>query len=234
MRCPRRFSEYCVCDLKRRTLHCANEIIGGVAEKHRLVGAAVRFIDARLGVGLVAFALSDLVRETGLSVIAARNQLLRLGKKVTRDSRRQQFFLVIGREHRAMSVPRMRGGSTTILAGWGIPITWPSNQRLARMARVGWEVSPHLGRFGKPWNKTGSNWKSVFQAPLRRYNACVKEYPIRQLNHRPPQAEFETQRTGPSVGAALPEVVTLDRPCGTLIARLQGASLGPVCQRHLY
>jgi hypothetical protein len=207
--------------------------MGGVAEKHRLVGAAARFIDARLRGGCVAFALSDLVRETGLSIIAARNQLLRLGKKATRASRRQQFSLIIGREHQAMSVPRLRGGSTTILAGWGIPITWPSNQRLARMARVGWEVSPHLGRFGKPSNKTGSNWKSVFQAPLRRYNACMKNYLTRQLSRRPTRPEYEAQRIGRSAGSAPPEVVTLDRLSGGWAAGLRGSPFGPVCHPHL-
>ncbi|MGB8370545.1 MAG: hypothetical protein ACLPYZ_04975 [Limisphaerales bacterium] len=44
----------------------------------RMFGSADAFIDQRLASGRVAFPLADLVKETGLSVTAARNQLLRL------------------------------------------------------------------------------------------------------------------------------------------------------------
>ena len=59
----------------------------------RRSGAAARFIDARLAVGRVAFPLADLVKETGLSITAARNQLLRLGNRVVRPAQKHQFFL---------------------------------------------------------------------------------------------------------------------------------------------
>ena len=75
------------------------------AAKTRLTGAAAKFIDTRLAAGRVAFPLSDLVEGTGLSTTAARNQLLRLGSRGVRVSRRQQFFLIVGPEHRAMGAP---------------------------------------------------------------------------------------------------------------------------------
>jgi hypothetical protein len=71
----------------------------------RLFGAADAFIDQRLASGRVDFPLADLVKETGLSVTAARNQLLRLGNRVTRVSPRQQFFLIVSPEHRAVGAP---------------------------------------------------------------------------------------------------------------------------------
>jgi hypothetical protein len=43
-----------------------------------MFGSADAFIDQRLALGRVVFPLADLVKETGLSVTAARNQLLRL------------------------------------------------------------------------------------------------------------------------------------------------------------
>ncbi len=73
--------------------------------KSRMDGAADTFIDQRLASGCVAFPLADLVKETGLSVTAARNQLLRLGNRVTRVSPRQQFFLIVSPEHRAVGAP---------------------------------------------------------------------------------------------------------------------------------
>ena len=48
------------------------------AQELRRVGAAETFIDARLALGRVAFSLADLVKESGLSAIAAKFQLLRL------------------------------------------------------------------------------------------------------------------------------------------------------------
>src|SRR5208282_2303371 len=73
--------------------------------KSRIDKAADKFIDQRLALGRVAFPLADLVKATGLSVIAARNQLLRLKKRVTRVSPRHQFFLIVGPEHSAMGAP---------------------------------------------------------------------------------------------------------------------------------
>ncbi len=75
------------------------------AQKLRRIGAAEAFIDARLALGRVAFALDDLQKESGLSVIAARFQLLRLRGKVIRVSPRQPFFLIVGPEHRRMGAP---------------------------------------------------------------------------------------------------------------------------------
>ena len=69
------------------------------------VRAADAFIDQRLALGRVAFPLADLIKETGLSVTAARNQLLRLGNRVTRVSPRHQFFLIVSPEHRAVGAP---------------------------------------------------------------------------------------------------------------------------------
>jgi hypothetical protein len=71
----------------------------------RLDGAAGAFIDQLLALGRVAFPLAALVKETGLSVTAARNQLLRLDNRVTRVSPRQQFFLIVSPEHRAVGAP---------------------------------------------------------------------------------------------------------------------------------
>ena len=73
--------------------------------KIRLTGAAARFIDVRLAAGRVAFPLDDLIEETGLSLIAAKNQLLRLGGRVTRVTRVQQFFLMVTPEYRAIGAP---------------------------------------------------------------------------------------------------------------------------------
>ena len=62
-------------------------------------------MDARLAAGHIAFPLSALIEEAGLSATAAKNQLLRLGNKVARVSPMQQFFLIVGPEHRAMGAP---------------------------------------------------------------------------------------------------------------------------------
>ncbi len=73
--------------------------------QHRLDGAAARFINNQFGSGRVAFPLSALVQETGLSVIAAKNQLLRLRDQVTRVTRVHQFFLIVTPEYRAIGAP---------------------------------------------------------------------------------------------------------------------------------
>jgi hypothetical protein len=73
--------------------------------KQRIDGAAARFIEGRLATGRVAFPLSELIKETGLSLIAAKNQLLRLGEQVTRISRVHQFFLIVSPEYRAIGSP---------------------------------------------------------------------------------------------------------------------------------
>lgn len=75
------------------------------AQELRRIGAAEAFMDARLALGHVAFSLADLVKESGLSAIAAKRQLSRLVGKVVRVSPRQPFFLIVGPEHRAMGAP---------------------------------------------------------------------------------------------------------------------------------
>jgi len=63
------------------------------------------FINQCLASGRTAFPLVDLVQATGLSVTAARNQLLRLKDRVTRVSPRHRFFLIVSPEHRAVGAP---------------------------------------------------------------------------------------------------------------------------------
>ena len=74
-------------------------------QEPRQIGAAEAFIDARMGLGRVAFSLAEFTEESGLSAIAAKFQLLRLRGKVVRVSRRQSFFLIVGPEHRSMGAP---------------------------------------------------------------------------------------------------------------------------------
>lgn len=71
----------------------------------RRIGAAETFIDARLALGRVAFSLDELTKESGLSAIAAKFQLLRLRGKVVRVSPRQPFFLILSAEQRNMGAP---------------------------------------------------------------------------------------------------------------------------------
>jgi AbiEi antitoxin C-terminal domain len=73
--------------------------------KSRRFGVADSFIEQCLALGRVAFPLEGLLKETGLSAIAARFQLLRLGNRVTRVSPRQPFFLIVNPEHRAVGSP---------------------------------------------------------------------------------------------------------------------------------
>ena len=73
--------------------------------KTYLPGAAASFIDAKLASGVVSFSLSEMTDRTGLSLIAAKNQLLRLKHSVTRVSPRQQYFLIIQPEHRSVGAP---------------------------------------------------------------------------------------------------------------------------------
>ncbi len=75
------------------------------SQDNRLIGAAEAFIEARLALGRVAFSLEELTKESGLSAIAAKFQLLRLRGKVARVSPRQPFFLIVSPEHRSMGAP---------------------------------------------------------------------------------------------------------------------------------
>jgi hypothetical protein len=74
-------------------------------KSYRNVGAAKAFIDKRLALGRAAFSLHELLEESGLSAIAAKNQLRRLFGKAIRVSPRQPFFLIISPEHRTMGAP---------------------------------------------------------------------------------------------------------------------------------
>lgn len=75
------------------------------ATTKRRKGAADAFIEEQLAEGRVAFALPELLAETGLSVVAAANQLRRLGNRVRRVARRQAFFLIVEPRHLAMGAP---------------------------------------------------------------------------------------------------------------------------------
>ena len=75
------------------------------AKTFRQIGAAEAFIDKRLALGRVTFSLDELMKESGLSAIAAKHQLQRLPGKVIRVSPRQPFFLIISPEHRGMGAP---------------------------------------------------------------------------------------------------------------------------------
>lgn len=73
--------------------------------KPYLTGSARRFINERLASGIVSFTLAELSAGTGLSIVAAKNQLLRLKDLVVRVSPRQQFFLIIQPVHRSIGAP---------------------------------------------------------------------------------------------------------------------------------
>lgn len=76
----------------------------GLAKKRR-VGAVSAFADARLAAGHVAFPMSQLVKETSLTVSAARSQLHRLGHKIVRVSKAHPFFLIVSPEHFSRGSP---------------------------------------------------------------------------------------------------------------------------------
>jgi hypothetical protein len=73
--------------------------------KARQSGAAEAFCDARLALGRVTLVLSDLVKASGLSALAAKRQLSRMHGKVVRISPRQPFYLIVSPEHRSMGAP---------------------------------------------------------------------------------------------------------------------------------
>ena len=75
------------------------------SHNNRLIGAAEAFIEARMALGRFALSLEELTKESGLSAIAAKFQLLRLRGKVARVSPRQPFFLIVSPEHRSMGAP---------------------------------------------------------------------------------------------------------------------------------
>jgi len=75
------------------------------AQERRRIGAAQAFCEARLALGRVTLSLTDLVKESELSAIAAKRQLSRLRGKVVRISPRQPFFLIVSPEHRSLGAP---------------------------------------------------------------------------------------------------------------------------------
>jgi len=76
-----------------------------ITSKTRLRGMAKNFCDARLAKGRVTLALSELVKESGLSAVAAKRQLSRLRGKAVKISPRQQFYLIVSPEHRSIGAP---------------------------------------------------------------------------------------------------------------------------------
>ena len=76
----------------------------GLTKKRRM-GAVSAFADSRLAEGHVAFSMSQLVKETGLTVSAARSQLHRLGHKIVRVSKAHQFFLIVSPENFSRGSP---------------------------------------------------------------------------------------------------------------------------------
>ena len=74
----------------------------------RQQGAAAAFLEDRLAEGRVAFAMTELVAETGLSVVAASNQIRRLHGRVRRVTRPQAFFLIVDSKHRTMGAPPLQ------------------------------------------------------------------------------------------------------------------------------
>jgi hypothetical protein len=81
------------------------KIMNSKGKEYRHIGAAESFIDKRLAFGRVTFSLDELIDESGLSAIAAKQQLRRLAGKVVRISPRQPFFLIVSPEHRGMGAP---------------------------------------------------------------------------------------------------------------------------------
>jgi len=86
-------------------LHIANEMKHANTHTGRRRGVAAAFVEDRLAEGRAAFAVSELAAATGLSAMAANNQLKRLGDRVTRVSRAQPFFVIVPPSHRAIGAP---------------------------------------------------------------------------------------------------------------------------------
>jgi hypothetical protein len=89
----------------RLTAQIENEMSDLRLTNDRRTGAAAAFVDAYLAKGRVAFPLSELIKETGMKVGAAKSQLRRLGPRVVRVSPSQQFFLIVSPEHYSRGSP---------------------------------------------------------------------------------------------------------------------------------
>ncbi len=89
-------------------LFCANEMSKENPNTGRQNGSAAAFLEDRLAKGRVAFPMTELVAETGLSVVAASNQLRRLRDRVRRVTQPQAFFLIVESRHRDMGAPPLQ------------------------------------------------------------------------------------------------------------------------------
>lgn len=76
-----------------------------LAPDKRKISAAQHFIAACQSVGKVSFTIKELSSDTGLSSIAAREQLKRLKDQVVRVSPRQDFFLIVSPDQLPMGAP---------------------------------------------------------------------------------------------------------------------------------
>lgn len=76
-----------------------------LAPTRRNINAAQRFVVACQSVGKAGFTMLELRDETGLSAIAARDQLKRLKGQVVRVSPRQDFFLIVSPDQLLMGAP---------------------------------------------------------------------------------------------------------------------------------
>ena len=83
----------------------ANSMKPYEVNKSRQTGVAAAFVETTLETGRIAFDFAELLDKTGLSSIAAKNQLQRLRGRVVRVSRHQAFFLIVESQHRPMGAP---------------------------------------------------------------------------------------------------------------------------------
>src|ERR1043166_3331978 len=83
----------------------ANIILKQDCSKRVPSRVAQTFVEAKTAVGRAAFPLREFVNDTGLSLQAARQRLVRLGYWLVRPTRKHQFFLIVAPEHRAMGAP---------------------------------------------------------------------------------------------------------------------------------
>jgi hypothetical protein len=91
--------------VKRFTAQTENEMDALQGARKRRTGAATAYVEAQQAAGRMAFSIANLMRETGLSMTAAKGQLRRLGTAVVRVSPSQQFFLIVSPENRARGCP---------------------------------------------------------------------------------------------------------------------------------
>ena len=83
----------------------ANVMNANERVKQRKTGAVSTFIENLQEAGRITFDASELVNTTGLSVIAAKNQLQRLQGHVARVSRHHAFFLIVEPQYRPIGSP---------------------------------------------------------------------------------------------------------------------------------